>query len=134
MIIGIGSDIVSIARISRLLIVKRDAFLKKIFTSPEIVAINKILHKDKIAGYVANRFAAKEAFAKAIGVGIGKHVSFQDVAIFKTKKGKPYFKFSEKLTKHLHQEYGNNLNIHLTMANEKEHAQAFVIIEQLILG
>jgi len=131
MIIGIGSDIVSIARISKILLTKRESFLKRIFTAKEILNINKIAHKDKVAGYVANRFAAKEAFAKALGVGIGKYVSFQDVEIFKTKIGKPYFEYSEKLIKHMHEDYGNNLNVHLTLANEKEHSQAFVVIEQI---
>lgn len=130
MIIGIGSDIVSIARISRVLIIKKQAFLKKIFTLSEIEAISKMLHEEKIAGYVANRFAAKEALAKALGTGIGEHISFKDVAIVKTSKGKPYFEYSDNLKKYLQNEYGNNFNIHLTMANEKEHAQAFVIIEQ----
>lgn len=131
MIIGIGSDIVSISRISRVLVTKKQAFLKKVFTPAEIVIISKMLHEEKIAGYVANRFAAKEALAKALGTGIGKYISFQDVAIIKTNKGKPYFEYSKKLKKYLIEEYGNNFNIHLTMANEKEHAQAFVVVEQL---
>lgn len=132
MIIGIGSDFVTLARIEKLLLKKKDAFLKKIFTATEITALNKIKTLEKIPGYVANRFAAKEAFAKALGTGIGKYVSFQDLTIAKTETGKPYVICSSKLNQYILKTYGNAVFIHLTMSNEREHAQAFVVIEQRI--
>lgn len=132
MIIGIGSDFVTVARIKKLLLKKKDSFLKKILTATEITALNKITNQEKIPGYVANRFAAKEAFAKALGTGIGKVVSFQDLTIAKTITGKPYVIFSAKLNKYILETYGNDVVSHLTMSNEKEHSQAFVVIEKLV--
>ena len=128
MIIGIGSDIVAKQRISNLLISYKNRFLEKIFTANEIT----LLKETNLAGYVANRFAAKEAFAKALGTGIGEIVSFQDLEIFKDPKGKPFFKLSAKLSDFIKQNHGDNIKTHLTMSNESEYAQAFVVIEKLL--
>ena len=130
MIIGIGSDIVSIARINRLLEHKKQPFLNKIFTNHEMTLLNNI-HPNRIVGYVANRFSAKEALAKALGTGIGRHLSFKDISIIKTPKGKPYFKYNDKLKHFIEKTHGHNFNIQLSMSNEKEYAQAFVIIEKI---
>ena len=130
MIIGIGSDIVSIARINRLLEHKKQSFLKKIFTNHEINLLDNI-HPNKLVGHVSNRFAAKEALAKALGTGIGKHLSFKDISIVKTSQGKPYFEYKDKLKNFIEQTHGPNFNIQLSMSNEKEYAQAFVVIEKV---
>lgn len=131
MIIGIGSDIVSIDRINKLLEHKKEPFLNKILTKNEMALLNNI-HPNKLVGYVANRFAAKEALAKALGTGIGKYLSFQDVSIVKNNYGKPYFEYSNKLKGFIEQTHGPNFNIQLSMSNEKEYAQAFVVIEKNI--
>lgn len=125
MIIGIGSDIISISRIARLLGSRKEQFLQRILTPNEIT----MLQHSRLEGYVANRFAAKEAFSKAFGTGIGKHVSFQDLEILKTPQGQPYFKLSNKVKDFLQKKYGNNIKIHLSMSNETEYAHATVIIE-----
>jgi holo-[acyl-carrier protein] synthase len=130
MIIGIGSDIVSIARINRLLEHKKQPFLNKIFTKHEITLLDN-MHPNKMVGYVANRFAAKEALAKALGTGIGKHLSFKDISIVKTSQGKPYFEYQDKLKNFIEQTHDSNFNIQLSMSNEKEYAQAFVVIQKV---
>jgi holo-[acyl-carrier protein] synthase len=124
-IIGIGSDIIRIPRIGALLISYKQRFLHRIFTIGEL---DLLPQNNKLAAYVAKRFAAKEAFSKAIGTGIGKDVSFQDLEIFSEKSGKPYFKLSDKLNKFLLKNY-TQLHTHLSMTDEEEYAQAFVVIE-----
>ena len=128
MIIGIGSDVIAVERIKRLLSWREKAFLQKILTKNEISLLDKVSIV-RLAGYVANRFAAKEAFSKALGTGIGQYVSFLDIEILKTSIGKPYFEFSDKLKNFLKENYGDNIKIHVSMSNEAEYAQAFAIIE-----
>ncbi|MEK6734184.1 MAG: holo-ACP synthase [Pseudomonadota bacterium] len=130
MIIGIGSDIIKIARIEALLLYKKEPFLSKIFTSKEMSLLDKIKHPKRLAGYVAKRFAAKEAFSKALGTGIGEYVSFKDIEIFSEESKKPFFVFSKKLDKFLHDKYGSSV-AHLSITDEGHYAQAFVIIEKL---
>lgn len=121
MIFGIGSDIVKVSRIRALLENKGPAFLAKIFTSSEIAQLS--LNIDS-SGYIAKRFAAKEAFAKALGTGIGAQVGFHDIEIVKDSKGKPFFKLGKKLD-----ELNKMHNFHLSMSDEKEFAIAYVVIE-----
>lgn len=128
MIIGIGNDIVSVDRIRRLLDKDQEAFFQRILSEREIKFLSNI-NANKVAGYVANRFAAKEAFSKAIGTGIGKDVSFKDIEILKTLKGNPYFELSPKIKGFLEGSYGSSVEVHLSMSNEVEYAQAFVVIE-----
>lgn len=131
MIIGIGNDIISIARIAKLLQSKKDQFIQKIFTDKEAALLNQIISEDKIIGYVANRFAAKEALAKALGTGFGKYFSFKDVSVLKNPQGKPYFEYNQKLKNYIQETHKSDFQIYLTMSNEKEYAQAFVVIETI---
>lgn len=131
MIIGIGNDIISIARIAKLLQSKKDQFIQKIFTDKEAALLNEIISEDKIIGYIANRFAAKEALAKALGTGFGKYFSFKDVSVLKTSQGKPYFEYNQKLKNYIKDIHKSDFQIYLTMSNEKEYAQAFVVIETI---
>lgn len=126
MIIGIGSDIIKNSRIEALLITHKQRFLQRILTSTEI----DLLNNKRLISYVAKRFAAKEACSKALGTGIGKYASFQDMEIFSDVNGKPYFKFSPKLKEFLQHNHGP-YKTHLSMTDEEEYAQAFVIIEKI---
>ena len=107
----------------------KQRFLQKIFTPNEINLAENIKHPERFIGHVAKRFAAKEAFAKALGTGIGKYLSFQDLEIFSSATGKPYFELNRKLKDFLHKNH-KNPEIYLSMADEAEYAQAFVIIEE----
>jgi len=82
-IIGLGNDIVNIKRVEKILLKNKKNFIKKIFNSKEIIS-SKIS-----AEYVSKRFAAKEAFAKAIGTGIGKTIKFNEIIITNNKYGAP---------------------------------------------
>jgi len=129
MIIGIGIDIVKIDRIARLINNFGDKFENKIFTVGEIVIANQKLNIATKISYYAKRFAAKEAFSKAIGLGIGRGVNFVDIEIINDKNGKPKIKLTtaakQFLQKHLKH---NNFKIDLSMTDERDIAQAIVII------
>ena len=120
MIVGIGCDIVDISRIDKLLQSKGDQFLKKVCTKHEIESapLNSLL---KIS-YFAKRFAAKEAFSKALGTGIGSEIAFNEIEVRNDESGKPFFHFST--------DKYSDLNIQLSLSDEKSQALAFVIIEK----
>ena len=124
MIYGIGTDIVNIDRISHILNKNRDGFIKRVLTEHETALFT---NKADNAAYCAKRFAAKEAFAKALGTGIGRVVSFQDLTVRNNENGKPYFIPSEKLRQYLVEK--NIAKAHLSISDEANNAIAFVILE-----
>ena len=126
MIYGIGTDIVSIERIQNILNKNRDGFINRVLTEHE-----KALFANKAdsAAFCAKRFAAKEAFSKALGTGIGRIVSFKDLTVRSNEHGKPYFMPSEKLRLYL-QEKGIKHG-HLSISDESQNALAFVVLETL---
>ena len=124
MIYGVGTDIVSIKRIQEILNKNRDGFINRVLTEHERALF---ANKSDSAAFCAKRFAAKEAFSKALGTGIGRVVSFQDLTIRKNENGKPYFMPSEKLRLYL-QEKGIKQG-HLSISDESLNALAFVVLE-----
>jgi len=124
MIFGIGTDIVSIERVQNILNKNRDSFINRVLTEHE-----KALFANKAdsAAFCAKRFAAKEAFSKALGTGIGRVLSFQDLTVRSNENGKPYFMPSEKLRLYL-LEKGIKQG-HLSISDESQNALAFVILE-----
>ena len=94
-IYGIGIDIVKISRLEKLL--KKKDYLKRIFSKKEIQKCSK--KKNTFYSCFAKRFAAKEAFSKALGTGISKGLNFNEIEIDNEKNGKPFFTilFSQKI-------------------------------------
>ena len=90
-ILGTGIDIVENVRIKKNL--KNKLFIKRIFSSNEILLSKKIKNKTR---YYSNRFAAKEAFAKSIGTGFRNNLNFKDISVVKNKGGQPYFLITDK--------------------------------------
>lgn len=124
MIVGIGTDLVSVSRISRLINNHGNRFLEKIFTEAEISEGTK---RTDSAQFFAARFAAREAFFKALGTGWGRGISLKEVGVVKGEQGKPGFTFSEKVKKALQQ---RNIGFsHLSLTHDGDLAQAFVILE-----
>ncbi|EKF34899.1 MULTISPECIES: holo-ACP synthase [Bacillus] len=119
MIKGIGIDIVEIDRLSRVL-GRQPRLPERILTLSEQDAFHTLSKKRQLE-FLAGRFAAKEAFAKAYGTGIGQYLSFHDIEIQKDASGKPFIK-SEK-TKEDH--------VHLSITHTREYAAAQVLIERL---
>lgn len=120
MIIGMGIDIVENMRIKKILD-NRKGFLKKVFSHNELEVIDNN-NIEKIAG----RFAAKEAFVKALGIGFGK-IKLVDVEILNDEYNKPYLFINDKI-KTVMAKY-NLSNIHISISHEKNYSVANCIIE-----
>ncbi|MBU8908769.1 holo-ACP synthase [Desertibacillus haloalkaliphilus] len=117
MITGIGIDIVELARIDKL-IKQQPRFVSRILTPGEQETYRRLPHHRSIE-FVAGRFAAKEAFVKAVGTGISKQVGWQDIEISNDHFGKPVVSYPTE-------DY-----IHLSISHSKEYAIAQVVIERL---
>ena len=124
MIYGIGTDLVNIDRVKKILSKNRDGFVKRVLSEHEQALF---ANKADSAAYCAKRFAAKEAFAKALGTGIGRVVGFQDLTIRNNENGKPYFIPSEKLRQYLIEK--SIKHAHLSISDESQNAIAFVVLE-----
>ena len=124
MIYGIGTDLVNIERVKKILSKNREGFIKRVLSEHEQALFT---NKADSAAYCAKRFAAKEAFAKALGTGIGRVVSFQDLTIRNNENGKPHFIPSEKLRLYLVDK--KIKQAHLSISDESQNAIAFVVIE-----
>ena len=123
-IFGIGTDIVSVDRIKNLL--KNKNFINRIFNKKEILKCKKI--NNSINCY-AKRFAAKEAFSKALGTGISNGINFNEIVVLNKKSGKPYISIIGKTKKMLKKKFKKkNSKISLSLSDEKKYAVAFVTI------
>ena len=125
MIYGIGTDLVDIERVEKILLKNRDGFIKRVLSEHEQALF---ANKAESAAYCAKRFAAKEAFAKALGTGIGRVVGFQDLTVRNNENGKPHFIPSEKLRQYLVEK--NIKQAHLSISDESQNAIAFVVLEE----
>lgn len=123
MIIGIGSDIVSVERVASAL-QRRPSFADRILTTGEMTTFKS---EAKPEAYLAKRFAAKEAIAKALGCGIGEHMSWQDVETRRGPSGKPEVEFSGAALQRLKAIGGSTC--HLSLSDEVSMALAFAVIE-----
>ncbi len=130
MIFGIGNDIVDVKRIQALRDKFEDAFLNKIFSKNEILQSEKIQNTNLKMNFFAKRFAAKEAFAKACGIGIGRGINFLDIEVQNDEFGRPYFNILNDKKDFLLQKFGADFNVFLSLSDEKDFAIAFVIIEK----
>ena len=124
MIIGIGTDIVEIRRIKKIMNDKSNSFLKKIFTDKEI----KLLEERNLRPeYIAGRFAAKEAIAKALGTGF-REFSFRDITVLNDELGKPIVKL-EGNAKKIADKNGKTI-LHLSISHGDDAAIAYAILEE----
>jgi len=124
MIFGIGTDIVTVARIEAAIQRHGDAFAKRVLSEHEFVELSGHTHP---ARFIAKRFAAKEAFAKATGHGLRHPVSLQRITVGHDDLGKPVLLFDAELSVYL-AKLGISRH-HLSISDEHEHAVAFVILE-----
>lgn len=123
-IFGIGTDIVNINRIKKSL--KSKLFINRIFNSIEI---NKCKSHVNKANCFAKRFAAKEAFAKALGTGISNGINFNEIIVNNIKSGKPDIRLSGQTKKVVNKLVKKNkFSIFLSMSDDKPFALAVVII------
>jgi holo-[acyl-carrier protein] synthase len=125
MIFGIGTDIVEVERIESSLSQFGDAFAKRILDEQELASYQASNIK---ARFLAKRFAAKEAFSKALGTGIRGVVSFQNIAVSHDDLGKPILVLAPELSAFLQEKL--IVRMHVSISDEKNLAAAFVVLEQ----
>ena len=124
MIYGVGTDLIEIRRIDRALARFGERFAKRILCEPELKRFR--VHKQPVA-YLAKRFAAKEAFTKALGTGIHAPANWHGVWVINLPSGKPVLEFSPELKALLDRK--KILGSHLSLSDERELAAATVILE-----
>jgi holo-[acyl-carrier protein] synthase len=127
MIFGIGIDIVELKRIESILKRNSHSFIERILTSREQEYLPESGRRR--VEYIAGRFAAKEAAAKALGTGIGKSFSFLDGEVLKDEMGKPMLIFSDSTKQHFN--FHGSYKVHVSISHSREYAIAQVIIEML---
>ena len=124
--LGIGVDIIDTSRIKK--VISNKKFINRIFSTDEITSSKKINNK---VAFFSKRFAAKEAFSKALGTGFRKGLNFKDISVKNNKYGKPYIKLNYKLQNIIKKKFNTTkVKIFLSISDEKKHSIAFVILEK----
>ena len=124
-IYGIGTDIANINRIKKSM--KNKNFINRLFNKIEVKKCNKQINK---ANCYAKRFAAKEAFSKALGTGFRMNLNFKDIEVINDKMGKPYYVKNKKITKIIQKNFKiKNFRCFLSISDEKNYSTAFAIIQ-----
>jgi len=123
MTIAIGTDIVEIARIADVLERQGERFIDRILSPSEKLQYQSL--SDGVA-FLAKRFAAKEAIAKALGTGIGQGVSFQDMVISSDEKGAPSAELSNVAAEIMQARGGQKMLI--SLADERHYAMAYAVL------
>ena len=125
-ILGIGVDIIDNARIKKS--IKNKIFINRIFTNNEVLKAKKIKNK---CSYYSKRFAAKEAFAKSIGIGFRKNLNFKDISVINDKLGKPSFIISNKVKKIIKKQFKiTSFDFFLSISDEKKYSIAYVVLQK----
>jgi len=129
MIYGIGTDIIRIARIDAALQRHGDRFAERILGDEELEKFRRRRAKVEARGlrFLATRFAAKEAFSKAIGLGIHMPMTWRAMQTLNAPSGKPVVRTSGALAAFMQE---NGLTAQVSITDEDEYAVAFVIVEK----
>mgnify|MGYP001452248164 FL=1 len=124
-ILGIGVDIIDNKRIKKS--IKNSNFKNRTFSAKELKLSSLTINK---ASFFAKRFAAKEAFAKALGTGFRNNLNFKDIEVINDKLGKPNYTKNKKITKIVQKKFNvKNFNCFLSISDEKDYSTAFAIIQ-----
>lgn len=124
MIVGIGVDIAETARVEKLSTKFGERFARRILTADELLEFDRRKHS---SSYLATRFAAKEAVAKALGTGIGEQLGFHSVQIDNDAQGKPLLRFMGTAVDLI---AGLNIkNAMISLSDEKHYVVAMVVLE-----
>ena len=124
-ILGIGVDVIQNKRIK--ILVNNKKFIKRTFGNNEVKFSKKIIDK---TNYFAKRFAAKEAFAKSLGIGFRNNLNLKDIEILNDKIGKPYYLVSKKINHIINKRFKvKKYNLFLSISDEKDYSVAFTILQ-----
>ncbi len=124
MIYGIGTDIAAVERLAGMFQRHGQAAAEKLLAPAELADFAKATDKGR---FLAKRFAAKEAFGKALGTGVRAPATLPAIAVGHDALGKPMFLYSDELAALLREK---RLTAHLSISDEHDYAVAFVILEQ----
>lgn len=119
-IIGIGTDLIEIARIEALLNERGPRFIARTYSDAEQAQATAITNENKRLHYYAKRFAGKEAVAKALGTGIGSAIAFHEISITNNEAGAPIVSLPARF---------NHLRIYISLSDTDSTALAFAIAE-----
>lgn len=133
MIYGIGSDIVAMHRIENLLERWGDKFARRVLGPDELTEFLRRRSRGAhgagyAARYLAKRFAAKEAFSKALGLGLRGPMTLLSLEILNDRRGKPFARARKDLAPYLDE---RKLIAHVSLSDESDHVMAFVVLEQI---
>ena len=124
-ILGIGVDVIKNKRIKDL--ISNETFIKRTFGKNEVKFSKKIIDK---TNYYAKRFAAKEAFAKSLGIGFRNNLNLKDIEILNDKIGKPYYFKSKKINMIITKKFKvKEFDLFLSISDEKDYSVAFTILQ-----
>lgn len=132
MIIGIGSDLIDITRVAKVIERHGDRFLDRIFTEAERARAQRRAKSERmVVATYAKRFAAKEACAKALGTGMRRGVFWKDMGVVNMRSGQPTMALTNGALARLNEMVpaGHRPVIHLSLTDDHPYAKAFVIIE-----
>ena len=125
-IFGIGVDLVKNQRIKQS--IKKKGFIEKIFSKKEIGYSQKTTNK---VNFFAKRFAAKEAFSKALGTGFRGGISFKKIEILNDKMGKPYYYNSNNIKRIIYNRFKiRSYDLFLSISDETDYSVAFTVIQK----
>ena len=125
-IFGIGVDLVKNQRIKQS--IKKKGFIEKIFSKKEIGYSQKTSNK---VNFFAKRFAAKEAFSKALGTGFRGGISFKKIEILNDKMGKPYYYNSNNIKRIIYNRFKiRSYDLFLSISDETNYSVAFTVIQK----
>ena len=132
MIVGVGTDIVLIERVETLLQRWGERFAQRVLGADELAEYRRRRGKDGhgqayAARYLAKRFAAKEAFGKALGVGLRAPMSLHSLEVLNDGRGRPVAIVHKSLARHFEEQ---RLTAHVSLSDERDSALAFVMIER----
>lgn len=130
MILGVGSDLCNIDRISAVLARHGDRFRQRVYTETELALAAR---RAQEAATLAKRWAAKEACSKALGTGLAMGISWKDMAVRNLPSGQPTMHLTGWAAERLAAMTppGHRAHVHVTLTDDHPWAQAFVIIEAL---
>ena len=128
MIYGVGTDICDVRRIAATLQRRGERFAEKVLGPHEIEVFRQRRAKVESRGisYLATRFSAKEAFSKAIGMGMRMPMTWRDCEIVKAPSGKPQIKLHGELAAWFE---ARGLRAHVSVTDETDYAASFVVVE-----
>ena len=125
MIYGIGTDLVEVNRMEKIIQRWGERFTEKVYSQDEI---DYCTRKAYPAIHYAARFAAKESFLKSLGIGLGMGVSLKDIEVINNAQGNPQLKMNERIRKVL--DTHGIISVQISMTHTRDHAHAVVILEQ----